>query len=61
MKIYRVWSDSNHTVQYTLGYYLDKKKAEEDLEKWVGWNRTGASPADGIEEIYVIGETIDNK
>ena len=29
MKIYRLWSDSNHNIHYTLGYFTTKNLAEK--------------------------------
>ena len=49
MKIYRAWTNSNHRIQYTLGYFEDKIDAEGMLPK-----RTTAGPDAGVEEIEVI-------
>jgi len=58
LKIYRVWSDSMHKVQYTYGYFLKK----EDAQKVYGRiEQTAAGPQAGIEEIDVIDSCDDGE
>ena len=48
-KVYRAWTNSNHNVQYTFGYFETREQAEECLP-----SRSGADPEAGVEEITII-------
>jgi hypothetical protein len=50
MKIYRAWTDSNHKLQYQVGYFFSKDNAQKVLN---ALDPTGSSPPCGIEEIEV--------
>lgn len=51
MIIYRLWTDSNHKIQYTLGYFEDYDDAYQGLGNL---ELTASGPNAGIEEIYII-------
>jgi len=55
MKIYRVWSNSMHKIQYTYGYFMKKETAEK-VFKSCGIGTTASGPEAGIEEIEVYEE-----
>lgn len=57
MKIYKVYTESNHKITYVLGYFLKRESAEKCLEEF-GKTRpyTASSPLRGIDEIEVIEE-----
>ena len=58
MKIYRAWSDSHHKIQYTYGYFTDKKTAEACIKQLLG-ESTACSPPNGVDEINVIEDTFE--
>lgn len=47
-KIYRAWINSNHKIQYTLGYFYSKKLAEQAIAQFPS---SASGPETGIEEI----------
>lgn len=51
-RIYRAWTDSNHKIVYTLGFFSEKRDAEQILEAICG-DRGAADPTYGIDEIEV--------
>ena len=51
MKIYRAWTDSNHKITYTLGYFEDRQDAVKSLDILGG--RDAGSPDYGVEEIDI--------
>jgi len=52
MKIYKAWSNSNHKIVYTLGYFESKADAESAAE--VSFGGSASSPSTGVDEITVI-------
>jgi hypothetical protein len=51
MKIYRAWTNSNHKIQYTLGYFLSLESAIKAIS---GFGQAASSPEAGVEEIAVL-------
>ena len=46
MKIYRAWTDSNHKIQYTIGYFKERADAEQVIRAY-GFGGTASGPAAG--------------
>ena len=53
MKIYRAWSDSDHKIIYTIGFFEDKEDAEKALQV-LRSGQSAMEPAFGIEEMEII-------
>ncbi len=53
VKIYRAWTNSDHHIQYTIGYFMSKESAEIAL-KQVRPTVTATCPDCGVEEIEVL-------
>jgi len=49
MKIYRLWTDSLHHLEYTLRYFESKEDALENIPEM-----TTSGPEAGVEEIEVV-------
>lgn len=50
MKIYRAWLGSLHGVEYTIGYFNSREKAEQSISEF---HNAGSSPDKGVEEITI--------
>lgn len=54
-KVYRVWTNSHHHLQYTFGYFIDKERAEKAHAN-LQLSQTAASPENGVEEITLVDQ-----
>jgi hypothetical protein len=58
--IYRIWTDSNHKICYTAGFYSTYEEAKMTYDA-IFAGQTACAPPNGIEKITVFGDVSEIK